>query len=73
MQTLNGQVAIVSGGLGDIGRAIARELALRGADIALGDVRSTEQANQTLAELRQLDRHARRAVEVRVDEAFEAL
>jgi NAD(P)-dependent dehydrogenase (short-subunit alcohol dehydrogenase family) len=59
MQTLNGQVAIISGGLGDIGRAIADELAKRGADIALGDVRSTEHATETLAQLQQLGRRAR--------------
>jgi len=35
---LQGQTAIVSGGLGDIGRAIALELAARGADVAIGDV-----------------------------------
>jgi glucose 1-dehydrogenase len=38
MPTLSGQVAIISGGLGDIGRAIALELARRGAAIALGDL-----------------------------------
>jgi NAD(P)-dependent dehydrogenase (short-subunit alcohol dehydrogenase family) len=31
-------VAIISGGAGDIGRAIARELARHGADIAVGDL-----------------------------------
>jgi glucose 1-dehydrogenase len=36
--TLANQVAIISGGLGDIGRATARELALRGAKIAISDV-----------------------------------
>ncbi len=35
---LSGQVALISGGAGDIGRAIARELAALGADIALGDI-----------------------------------
>ncbi len=37
MPELQGQVAIISGGLGDIGRACAIELARRGADIAVGD------------------------------------
>jgi glucose 1-dehydrogenase len=36
--TLSNQVAIISGGLGDIGRAIALELARRGADIAISDI-----------------------------------
>jgi len=35
---LNGQVAAITGGLGDIGRAIALELALQGADISVADV-----------------------------------
>jgi glucose 1-dehydrogenase len=59
MQTLSGQIAIISGGLGDIGRAIAHELALRGADIALGDIRPPQDAEETLRELRQLWRRAR--------------
>jgi len=33
-----GDVAIISGGLGDIGRAIVLELAQRGAAIAVGDI-----------------------------------
>ncbi len=37
--TLDGQVAIISGGAGDIGRAIARELAERGARIAICDIK----------------------------------
>jgi NAD(P)-dependent dehydrogenase (short-subunit alcohol dehydrogenase family) len=36
MGELTGQVAIISGGLGDIGRACAIELARRGADVAVG-------------------------------------
>lgn len=32
METLKGEVAVIGGGLGDIGRAIARELARRGAE-----------------------------------------
>lgn len=45
---LNGQVAIISGALGDIGRAIALELAERGADIALGDLAPQEDASEIL-------------------------
>lgn len=35
---------MISGGLGDIGRAIALELARRGADVAIGDVRDASAA-----------------------------
>lgn len=59
MTTLAGQVAIISGGLGDIGRAIALELARRGADVALGDLFEPGQAEALLAELRSLGRRAR--------------
>lgn len=38
MSELAGRVALISGGLGDIGKAIGRELARRGADIALCDL-----------------------------------
>ena len=40
---------MISGGLGDIGRAIALELARRGAEVAIGDVRE-ESAARDLAE-----------------------
>src|SRR5262245_63650356 len=53
-QTLKNQTAIISGGLGDIGRAIGMELAQRGANVALGDVLSPEDAAQTLQALRDL-------------------
>lgn len=42
MSDLAGQTAIVSGGLGDIGRAIGRDLSRRGAAVALGDVRDPD-------------------------------
>jgi glucose 1-dehydrogenase len=58
-KTLENQVAIVSGGLGDIGRAIALELAARGADVALGDVRDEREAESFLKELRARAVHAR--------------
>lgn len=54
MTRLAGSVAVVSGGLGDIGYAIARELASRGARVGLGDVRSETEAGRQLAELRSL-------------------
>lgn len=58
MMKLEEQVALISGGLGDIGRAIARELATHGADIALCDLRSASDAGPFLAELRALGRRA---------------
>jgi NAD(P)-dependent dehydrogenase (short-subunit alcohol dehydrogenase family) len=50
-KSLSKQVAVISGGLGDIGRAIALELARRGADIAICDVRDARDAADTLREL----------------------
>jgi NAD(P)-dependent dehydrogenase (short-subunit alcohol dehydrogenase family) len=51
MGYLLGRTAIISGGLGDIGRAIALALAQQGANIALGDVRDPAQAEPLLAQL----------------------
>lgn len=59
MSTLSGQTAIISGALGDIGRAIALELARRGASIALGDVREASDADEVLLLLRALNIRAR--------------
>ncbi len=39
-QNLKGSVALISGGLGDIGRASALELAKQGADVAIGDMQT---------------------------------
>lgn len=50
---LSVEVAIISGGLGDIGRAIAVELAQRGAAIAIGDLREKEDAESFLASIRE--------------------
>lgn len=58
MAVFHSQTAIISGGLGDIGRAIARELAAQGADIALGDLRPAADAESFLDELRSLGRRA---------------
>ncbi len=44
-------VAIISGGLGDIGRAIAQELSRRGASVALGDILPAAKASDLLEEL----------------------
>lgn len=48
---LENQTAVVSGGLGDIGRAIARTLAAHGANVALGDLLPAEKAASFLPEL----------------------
>src|SRR5450432_659937 len=59
MGKLSGQIAIISGGAGDIGSAIALELARQGADVTLGDARETDSAAGLLDELRALGRRAR--------------
>jgi glucose 1-dehydrogenase len=46
-----GQTVIISGGLGDIGKAIAIEFASHGAAVALGDIRPAEEASSFLQEL----------------------
>lgn len=48
---LTKQTAIISGGLGDIGRAIAVELARHGAAIALGDILPAGRAASVLKQL----------------------
>ena len=59
MQNLAGQVAIISGGLGDIGRACAVELARRGADIAVGDRSDGGRAEPLRQEIETLGRRFR--------------
>ena len=54
MKNLGGQVAIITGGLGDIGRATALELARRGADVAISDIRPPADAERLLRSLREL-------------------
>ncbi|MEO6908510.1 MAG: SDR family oxidoreductase [Abditibacteriaceae bacterium] len=54
-QNLKNQIAIISGGLGDIGKAVALELARRGADIALGDIAGSSAATKVLLEIEQLN------------------
>ena len=44
---------IISGGLGDIGRAIALEFAKQGANIALGDIHQPDHAREFLAALKE--------------------
>jgi NAD(P)-dependent dehydrogenase (short-subunit alcohol dehydrogenase family) len=56
---LTGQIAIISGGLGDIGRAIALELARHGAHVALGDILADDAATSFLKSLNDLGVRAR--------------
>ncbi|MCW8130581.1 MAG: SDR family oxidoreductase [Planctomycetota bacterium] len=56
---LHGQTAIISGGMGDIGRAIARELARQGAHVALGDLRDPADVGGFLRELESREVKAR--------------
>lgn len=56
---LQGQIGIISGGLGDIGRAIALEFARRGADVAIGDVLDEKEAAPTLRQIKALRRRGR--------------
>ncbi len=57
--TLAGQVALISGGLGDIARACAVELARRGADVAVGDCADKGRAEPLRDVLRKLGRRSR--------------
>ncbi|MGY8793517.1 MAG: SDR family NAD(P)-dependent oxidoreductase [Woeseiales bacterium] len=59
MAALTGQIAIISGGLGDIGRACAVELARRGADIAVGDIQENDQVERLRDEVEGLGRRFR--------------
>jgi NAD(P)-dependent dehydrogenase (short-subunit alcohol dehydrogenase family) len=54
MMNLVGHTAVISGGLGDLGRAIAIELARHGAHVSLGDLASPERAESFLRHLREL-------------------
>lgn len=55
---LKGQTAIISGGLGDIGREIALELANHGANISLSDIKSPNLAETFIEQIKNLDSHA---------------
>src|SRR5687768_10110124 len=59
MADLSGHVAIISGGLGDIGRAIAVTLARSGADVAVGDVLPEDEAQPLIAQIEKLRRRCR--------------
>lgn len=53
------RIAIISGGLGDIGRACALELARGGADIAVGDLQENEHLDTLRTEVERLGRRFR--------------
>lgn len=55
---LEGKKALVTGAARGIGKGCAIELAKAGADVVINDLRHTEQAEQTLAELHALGRQA---------------
>ena len=52
MTNLKNHIAIISGGLGDIGRSIALELGRRGASIGVSDIREARDAEPLLKALR---------------------
>lgn len=56
---LSGQVALISGGLGDIGKAIASELAAQGAKVALCDLGPKAKAANLLKALKKEGQEAR--------------
>lgn len=58
MMTLEGKTALVTGGSRGIGRAIALELARKGADVAINYARNAEAATQVVAEIESLGRRA---------------
>jgi NAD(P)-dependent dehydrogenase (short-subunit alcohol dehydrogenase family) len=68
---LAGQGAIVTGGLGDIGRAVAAELLRRGASVTLADLRPASEAAAALAELSRFGTVAYRQVDVRDRDAVD--
>ena len=68
MDSLDGKIAVITGGASGIGRAIALELAGRGADVAIADVHS-ERLATTVTEL---DAIGRGALGVRCDVTSDA-
>ena len=68
MGKLSGKTAIVTGGAKGIGRGIAEAFAKEGADVAIADIASAEQAQAALDAIRQA---GRKALFVRTDVANE--
>jgi NAD(P)-dependent dehydrogenase (short-subunit alcohol dehydrogenase family) len=68
MRSLEGKVAVVTGGASGIGRAIAIELARRGSDVVIGDLHAARTAD-VVAEVESL---GRAALGVRCDVASDA-
>jgi 3-oxoacyl-[acyl-carrier protein] reductase len=62
---ITGKVALVTGGSGDIGGAIARALAGAGADVAISYVGDADRANATVGTVQE---KGRRSVAVRLDQ-----
>jgi NAD(P)-dependent dehydrogenase (short-subunit alcohol dehydrogenase family) len=58
MGKLDGKVGLVTGARRGIGRAIAIELAREGADVAVIDVKSPEDVNSVVDEIRSIGRRA---------------
>lgn len=58
-KSFTNRIALISGGLGDIGRSIAAVLAGKGADIALGDIQPGEKADELLQSLEAMGVRAR--------------
>jgi glucose 1-dehydrogenase len=55
---LSGKIAIVTGGARGIGRGCALELARAGADVAINDLKSSDDATRTVADIESLGRRA---------------
>jgi 3-oxoacyl-[acyl-carrier protein] reductase len=66
MSTLNGKVALVTGGSRGIGAATARRLARDGADVAITYVSSPDKANSVVAEIKAA---GRRGLAIQADSA----
>jgi 3-oxoacyl-[acyl-carrier protein] reductase len=62
---LTGKAALVTGGSGDIGGAIARALAAAGADVAISFLGASDRANATASAVRE---HRRRSLTVQLDQ-----